>query len=521
MAGNSTVLLTGATGLVGRFLLAGLMRRQVPTIVLARAQSHRSAAARIDEALAPFETHNLLPRPIVVDGDLTEPGLGLDQTSLEHLQSVPLRILHSAASIRFTADSPTDEPYATNVEGTKNLLRLASQWTVQQFHQVSTAYVQCDRNPTHTVAERTAFEVPVTSLDKAGNDYERSKVQSEQLVSQCPHIGTKTIYRPSIVVGDSRTGYTSTYHGFYAPLQIAMGIVKSMRLDAATADEFRRRLGLHSHDSKNLVPVDWLAEAILHLMHTPEAIGGIYHLTHPQPASLSDMQSAIIDALTENVQPSGERTSSLQIHPELFRQQMAVYESYFQDDPPFDHTQADRFLKSLPCPLMNYGALKGLAQAAVNNNFGWPKPPPPQKPQWRLAISTSSNGDNGHRNMGDGGAGNGNLARTAPNLRDVEFELQVLGGVKRLAMAARNLRFCRRQSSWIANSVLSSITTGSPWKLVVTEQSLLTALSSPIAPEQMLADGRWIASGSLPKDWMDIVKDCLAHMSIVDVETTT
>ncbi len=166
MAGNSTVLLTGATGLVGRFLLAGLMRRQVPTIALVRAQSHRTAMARVDEALAPFETHNLLPRPIVLEADLTLPGLGLDRASLDVLQSVPLRILHSAASIRFVADSPDDEPYRTNVSGTQNLLNLASRWTVEQFHQVSTAYVQCDRSPDHSPALRTAFEVPVASFDK-------------------------------------------------------------------------------------------------------------------------------------------------------------------------------------------------------------------------------------------------------------------------------------------------------------------------------------------------------------------
>ncbi len=482
------------------------MRRQVPTIVLARAQSHRSAMARIDEALAPFESHNLLPRPIVLDGDLTAPGLGLDFPSLELLRSARLRILHSAASIRFTADSPSDEPYATNVEGTRNLLSLASQWTVEQFHHVSTAYVQCDRSPNRSAQERTAFEVPVTSLEKAGNDYECSKVQSEQLVANCPHIGTKTFYRPSIVVGDSRTGYTSTYHGFYAPLQIALGIVKSIKLDEAIANEFRKRLGLRSHDSKNLVPVDWLAEAILHLMQTPEAIGGIYHLTHPQPASLSDMQQAIIDALAENVQPASERASSLQIQPELFRQQMAVYESYFQDDPPFDRTAAEKYLKSLPCPTMDYTALKGLAQAAIHSNFGWPKSPPPEKPSRRLMVRQ---------------ANNGTLGRPVIDLRDAEFELQILGSVKQLAVPARNLRFCRRQSSWIANSVLSSITTRSPWRLVVTEQSLMAALSDPLGPARMLADGRWIASGSLPTDWMDIAQDCLAHLSIVDVETTT
>ena len=505
MAGNSIVLLTGATGLVGRFLLAGLMRRQIPTIVLVRTQTHRTAMARIDEALAPFETHNLLPRPLVLEADLTRPGLGLDRDALAILQSSPLRILNSAASIRFVAESSDDEPYATNVHGTQNLLHMASHWNVEQFHQVSTAYVQCDRSPDRSAAARTAYEVPVTSFDTAGNDYERSKIQSEQLVWQCPHIGRQTIYRPSIVVGDSRSGYTSTYHGFYAPLQIGLGIVKALGLDLAVADEFRQRLGLHSHDSKNLVPVDWLAEAILELMHQPKAIGGIYHLTHPQPASLSDMQRAILDALSENVPPASDRTGNLQIHPELFREQLAVYESYFQDDPPFDHSRADQFLKALPCPVMDYAALKRMAEAALKSNFGWPKAPPPEKPKWQLGLAST----------------NGGVSRVNTNLRDADLEFQFLGAVKGLALPARSIRFCRRASAWLPNSVLSSNTTASAWRLQVTEQSLRTALSDRKSPEEMLRDGRWSASGTLPEDWLDIVRDCLAHLTIGDVQISS
>lgn len=505
MVGPSTVLLTGATGLVGRFLLAGLMRRQVPTIVLARAQNHRSAMARIDEALAPFETHNLLPRPVVLEGEMTEPGLGMNREAHEILQSRSLRILHSAASIRFAAESLTGEPYATNVHGTENLLNLAARWNVEQFHHVSTAYVQCDRSPSIPKEARRAFEVPVTSLDKAGNDYERSKIQSEQLVLSCPHIGVKTIYRPSIVVGDSLTGYTSTYHGFYAPLQIALGIVKTLGLDVAVADEMRRRLGLKFEDSKNLVPVDWLAAAILQLMFTPAALGGVYHLTHPQPAALSDMQQAIIETLADQLRSVAPRETTLQIDPEVFREQMAVYESYFQDDPPFDHAQADRFLKSLPCPAMNLSALKHLAEAAVKNNFGWPKPPPPEKPTWKLDLLSRRKGES---------------TGTGSQLRDADLELQVLGNVRQLALPSRNPRFCRRSSAWVANSVLSSNTTESPWKLVVTEQSLLVAISARRPPDELLDDGRWVASGQLPQDWLDIVRDWSEHLSISDVQTT-
>lgn len=503
MAEQTTVLLTGATGLVGRFLLAGLMRRQVPTLVLVRSQAHRSAVARVDEALAPFETYTRLARPVVIEADLTAPGLGLDSVSSALLRSRPLRVLHSAASIRFVAESPDGEPYATNVRGTQNLLDAARHWQVEQFHHVSTAYVQCDRAPHKSAIERRAFEVPVLSVEQAGNDYEHSKILSERSVQQCPHLGPVTVYRPSIVVGHSQTGYTSTYHGFYAPLQIALGLVRSFGLSKPAADEMRSRLGLRPTDSKNLVPVDWLAEAILHLMSTPHALGNIFHLTHPQPASLVDMQQAIIDALAENTPGSTEQTGAWQSHRELFREQMSVYDSYFQDDPPFDRSHSEMFLESLPCPAMDYVALKRLATAALQSNFGWPKPPPPQRPSRQLVLPANSHGGE---------------ARPKAGLRDVQLELQLLGTVESLALPARTLGFYRRDSVWCVNSVLSSSTTACAWRLVVTEQSLLTALSERRAPEEMLRSGQWYARGVLPEDWLDIVRDCLEHVSISDVQ---
>ncbi len=120
-------------------------------------------------------------------------------------------------------------PIASNVGGTQNLLDFAGDLQVKQFHHVSTAYVQCNRHLPAT-SDRTAFEIAVPPNAIAGNDYERSKIQSEQSVRECGHIGPVSIYRPSIVVGDSRSGYTSTYHGFYAPLQIATAIAAVLAL---------------------------------------------------------------------------------------------------------------------------------------------------------------------------------------------------------------------------------------------------------------------------------------------------
>ncbi|MCC6509685.1 MAG: SDR family oxidoreductase [Pirellulaceae bacterium] len=499
-----TVLLTGATGLVGRFLLAGLLRQRIPTIALVRGQPHRSPAARIDEALAPFETHNLLPRPTVLEADLTAPGLGLSSQALQQLQAQPLRLLHSAASIRFQANPADGEPYATNVKGTRHLLELARHLTVSEFHHVSTAYVQCDRTPGRLAEQRTAREVPVPLSAPAGNDYERSKIQSENLILDCRHIGLKSIYRPSIVVGDSQSGYTSTYHGFYAPLQIAYGLVRAGVLDAAMADDLRHRLGLTANDSKNLVPVDWLAAAILHLMQLRTALGGIYHLTHPQPALLHDIQQAIIAALQESMGTGAvQRSAPLpEFDPELFGQQMAVYASYFQDDPPFDRSRTAKFLGDLPCPAMDFLSLKRLALAAIANNFGWPKPQPPLRSPRRIRLVPSA-GQGSHPKAG---------------LAEAQVDLEILGGSDLIDGSQASHRFYRQGGQWCLNSVLSSNTIPGRLHLVVTEQSLLSALIDKIAPEELLSEGRWLVRGELPVDWLDILHDWLRHLSIEDVE---
>ncbi len=522
MVQDLTVLLTGATGLVGRFLLATLLRRRIPTIVLVRGQARRQAADRIEEALLAFEQDVRLPRPIVLESDLNKHDLGLSADAQELLRKTPIRILHSAASIRFHADPTLDnaqgaaiaassttaiplssEPYATNVQGTRNLLEMARQWDVRQFHHVSTAYVQCDR-----VSQRRAMEVAVADDASAGNDYERSKILSENMIRSATHVGPQTFYRPSIVVGDSQTGYTSTYHGFYAPLQIGAAFMSVNRLGAQTGDAFREMLGMRTSDTKNLVPVDWLASAIVQLMHDPAAIGEIYHLTHPQPARLVDMQHAIIDALKEHYSPqSGPAAGNYDSHlnPEIFRKQLAVYESYFANDPPFDRTHAIERLQNLPCPVMDYETLKKLARFALAKNFGWPRPGAPPRKTFDLQLIPSQ-GDTTHHRQ---------------HLKDALIQLEILGPADISETSHASVRFCRCRGQWQrhldVNAELSCSTHAQVIRLVTTEQSLQQALIGKIAPEQLFSQGRWFIRGQLGQDWLEILCDWVQHVSMLDV----
>ncbi len=384
-------VLTGATGLVGRFVLADLLRAGQLVAAMVRARAAASAAARVEECLAPFETEVALLRPRTIAFNLNEAGLGVSEADRRWLSKKRLGVIHSAASIRFSAATPEDEPYLSNVGGTRNLLDFLRDYEVDCFHYVSTAYVS-NKAVLDSEMQLPRREVTVRSGLNGGNDYETSKIASERMVSECEWLKTKTILRPSIIVGDSRTGYTSTFHGFYAPLQIASQLVKLPGGSQLQGAGFRKQLGLSEADSKNIVPVDWVAKAIVRIAMDKQLHGAIYHLTNPQPVSCAAMQTAIEQSIREvsadsapaaNGDDGDLSLANLPIAIEaqaassaLFanvREQLAVYESYFNCDPQFDCRSTQAALPDLPCPPIDVDRLTKLAVFALQSNFGWPK----------------------------------------------------------------------------------------------------------------------------------------------------
>lgn len=383
-----TILLTGATGLLGRFVLARLLQARCEVAVLIRSTAQRSARQRLEEALVPCEQASWLPRPRLLTGDLTNSQLGLADADLKWLQSRRLCIVHCAASIRFQREQATDEPYRTNVLGTQNILQFCAQRQIEAFHYVSTAYVgsRTEHLPVREILP------PAEAL--GGNDYERSKIITEQLVANCTHIGAKTIHRPSIIVGDSQTGFTSTYHGFYAPLNIGYQLAKQYGFAPQAGSWFRQQLGLEPHDTKNLVPVDWVSAAIAQVVLTgPSTARGpdealILHWTNPRPVSCSRLQEAIGAAIERAAaqrvaaQPvsKGGRAVATPPNADDFRQAMQVYESYFSSDPTFDDSEARTVCPQLPCPVIDNAVLQRLSDYAIAHKFGWPKPQSGQIP---------------------------------------------------------------------------------------------------------------------------------------------
>jgi thioester reductase-like protein len=260
-------LLTGATGFLGGEVLARLLERDdEPVYALVRAPSDAAAGERLDGILRSLfgSPEPWRGRVVAVAGDITESGLGLGFARREWLAERIDAIIHCAASVSFTL--PDDEARAINVDGTRRVLelgRLASRrGELDYLMHVSTAYVA----GTHT-GSFSEYELGLGQRFR--NSYERSKHEGERLVRGYSGELPVQVVRPSIVVGDSRSGWTNTFNVVYGPL-------RAFSAGALAAIPARRSAPV------DVVPVDYVADAIVALAGRP---GTTYHLAAGDRAS--------------------------------------------------------------------------------------------------------------------------------------------------------------------------------------------------------------------------------------------
>ena len=367
-------LLTGATGLLGRYLLRDLTLADLPLAVVVRPTKWESAAQRIETAMARWENElgRALVRPVVLEGDIAEPCLGLSAVDTEWVAANCGAVVHSAASLTFHAEEPTGEPWRSNVQGTRNVIELCERAGIRQYHHVSTAYVCGQRRGRILESELDVGQQP-------GNDYERTKLMAEKEVLASSAFDQVTIYRPSIIVGDSRTGYTTSYHGFYTPLRLVYSLLQSVPWETILQSDWLGRLQLAGNERKNLVSVEWVSAAMTWLIAHSEHHGQTYHLTNPTPATAGSMEQSMAEVLGELVRDKPPARISSGVSGDIlasFRDQMTVYESYWSDDPEFDSTRTQAALPHLPCPEITHQVMDRLIRFATGANFGWPREAP-------------------------------------------------------------------------------------------------------------------------------------------------
>lgn len=277
MRDRETLFITGFPGFIANRLLQRLALSDCRFILLVQS----SLASRAAEEIARIAqvTGKSVDNFQVVEGDISKPGLGLFPEELDLVQQRVTRIFHLAAIYDLAVHR--EPALQVNVSGTRNVLELArSLPQLRQFHHVSTCYV---------AGKREGLVLESELRHKAGfrNFYEESKYFGEVEVELAKHDLPVTIYRPAVVCGHSQTGETGKYDGIYYLINYLLrwpGVLSLINI------------GNHKV-SLNLVPVDFVVDAMSALAFDEKAIGKTLQLADPAPLTTNQLFNAIAHSI--------------------------------------------------------------------------------------------------------------------------------------------------------------------------------------------------------------------------------
>lgn len=344
------VLLTGGAGLLGGELAGRLLDLGFGVTALVhrsrqiRRNDGREIPASSKSASCPSagELH-------LLQGDISRPRLGLSQSTLSAIAENHNLLIHYAAATGFGL---SDAVYrSVNVDGTAHVLEVARLGGMPLLH-VSTAYVCGARSG-------TIQEQDLTLAHHFANGYEASKAAAEQRVRESGVAAA--IARPSIVVGEWRSGRIRSFDTIYAAFRlIAEGRIRTMPAAAGASLDF--------------VPLDHVAAGLIDLAVRIEAAsGGTFHLVSGAPVPVETFRQAICERadfacprfmpperFDPAMLPRGERR--------LHRRISALYASYFDRDPRFDDSRF-RALTGRSCPPTDLAFLRRLIDYAQQAGF--------------------------------------------------------------------------------------------------------------------------------------------------------
>ncbi len=264
--------ITGATGFIGRFLISNLLRRKGTIYVLVRRGSKEKFEALKDRYPEAGD------RLQAVTGDLTKPLLGLNAEAQAALKGKIKHLFHLAAVYDLAASAESQQ--AANIDGTRNAVQLGEALRVGCFHHVSSIaaaglYGGVFREDMFDEAE---------GLD---HPYFRTKHDSEGIVrKECKR--PWRVYRPAIVVGHSKTGEIDKIDGPY----YFFTLLKKLR---ETLPPWMPVLGFEG-GRINIVPVDFICDAMDHIAHEKGLDGQCFHLTDPAPRRVGEVLNLFANA---------------------------------------------------------------------------------------------------------------------------------------------------------------------------------------------------------------------------------
>ena len=264
---------TGATGFIGRFLVARLLKREGARVfALVRPGSEYKLDAMRRRLCV--EESRLVP----ITGDLTKKLLGVSKRDQDDLVGQIDHFFHLAAIYDLSADENTQR--YINIEGTRQTLKLAEKVNAKAFHHVSSVAAA-------GLYEGTFSEDMFEEAGELNDPYLLTKHESEALVRQESRIPWR-IYRPSLVVGHSQTGEMDKIDGPYYFFKLIQKLKDFL-------PNWIPLIGVESGHF-NIVPVDFVADALDHIAHQEEGNGQCFHLTADRSYNLGEVMDIIASA---------------------------------------------------------------------------------------------------------------------------------------------------------------------------------------------------------------------------------
>ncbi|MBX2868854.1 MAG: SDR family oxidoreductase [Acidiferrobacterales bacterium] len=334
-------LITGATGFIGREFVRALLQRGEPgnqIFLIVRGKQGVTSRDRLFAALAPILDQDAIHSLQVVDGDVRNPHFGLDAEDWNRICESS-HLVHLAANTSFTAT--IQEARECNLLGTREMAQLARECrdrgNLKHWSHVSTAYV---------VGDRTDLIHPgdLRSGTQFRNCYEQSKNESEHFLKPCLTEFPLTVFRPSIVVGHSRSGAAGNFNTIYWAIRSYLS--GQMKLYA------------RGDTPLDLVPVDYVVDAMLALIDRPMAHGMTLHLAGGKSTTISLLEFAHkICAYLDSPLPDIQNPARLKILCRLlsfarlsakrrrFIDQAQSYLPYFCQNPQFDIRLTETLLR--------------------------------------------------------------------------------------------------------------------------------------------------------------------------------
>jgi len=269
---KNVIFITGATGFLGTEIAKrSIENPNTSLILLIRGNNYEEALRHLSRSWWEFETlmgelkkvNSQKSKIMIMTGDVTHGRLGLNQKDYRYLVENVTHMIHAAADL--TLNSSMEELRKINLRGTQNMVEIALEaknYQLKKFSHISTAYV---------AGKRKGFIEEDFLSGEYGfkTNYEQSKYEAEEIVRKADL--PSAILRPGMIVGDSSTGYIKTFNTIYSLIRIYMNGLRFFPVS--------KNLKI------NLVPVDYVADAICSITLNENSIGKTFHLTAPNQSN--------------------------------------------------------------------------------------------------------------------------------------------------------------------------------------------------------------------------------------------